>query len=159
MIIRKTTRADIGAIDKIYRDAKIFMRENGNPTQWRGEYPNALDATEDIDNGGYVCEDDGEIVAVFYFHIGNDKTYDVIYDGKWLNDEPYAVIHRIAVAKRGRGIAAFCFDECYKMFPNLKIDTHKDNIAMQRALEKSGFEYCGIIHLENGEERIAFQKV
>ena len=160
MIIRKTTLADVGAAEKIYKDARVFMRAAGNPTQWASVYPNRESVLADIENGvGYVCEDEGEILAVFMFKIGRDKTYDVIYDGEWLNDEPYAVIHRIAVARRGRGIAAFCFDECYKMFPNLKIDTHKDNIAMQRALEKSGFEYCGIIHLENGEERIAFQKV
>ena len=30
---------------------------------------------------------------------------------------------------------------------------------MQRLLEKSGFKYCGIIYLEDGNERIAFEKI
>ena len=29
---------------------------------------------------------------------------------------------------------------------------------MQRALEKSGFAYCGIIYLASGDERLAYQK-
>ena len=29
---------------------------------------------------------------------------------------------------------------------------------LQKALAKYGFEYCGIIYLEDGDERIAFQK-
>lgn len=162
MIIRKTTLADVGAAEKIYKDARVFMRAAGNPTQWASVYPNRESVLADIENGvGYVCEDEGEILAVFMFKIGQDKTYDVIYDGEWLNDEPYAVIHRIAVAENahGRGVASFCFSECFRKLPNLKIDTHRDNIPMQRALVKAGFERCGIIHLENGEERVAFQKI
>ena len=53
----------------------------------------------------------------------------------------------------------FCFNECFKMFPSLKIDTHKDNIPMQKVLLRNGFKFCGIIHLENGDERLAYQKI
>ena len=159
--IRKTAVADVATAEKIYKDARAFMRAAGNPTQWANEYPNRESVLDDIANGvSYVCEDGEQILAVFMFKIGRDKTYDVIYDGEWLNNEPYAVIHRIAVAENahGRGVAGFCFAECFDRFPNLKIDTHRDNVPMQRALERAGFKRCGIIHLENGEERIAFQK-
>mgnify|MGYP003296922186 CR=1 FL=1 len=40
---------------------------------------------------------------------------------------------------------------------NIRIDTHHDNVVMQRLLKKLGFQYCGIIHLENGDPRLAFQ--
>jgi hypothetical protein len=107
----------------------------------------------------YVCCDGDEVVATFYFEMNaDDPTYRKIYDGEWKNDEPYAVIHRIAVKYQGRGIVGFCYDECFKLFPNLKIDTHKDNIPMQKSLINAGFEYCGIIHLANGDERLAYQK-
>ena len=161
MIIRKTTANDVPAAEKIYNDARRFMRENRNPTQWWDSYPNRETVTKDIEDGvGYVCEEDGEVLAVFMFAEGPDPTYDVIYDGAWLNDEPYAVIHRIAVADsaHGRGVAGFCFAECFKRFPNLKIDTHEDNVPMQRALLRAGFEKCGIIHIMTGDERVAFQK-
>ena len=159
MLIRKTKPEDIDKISEIYKKAKSFMSDNGNPTQLNELYPNRDSAIADMEDGvGYVCEEDGEILAVFLFKIGNDPTYEKIYDGAWLDDEPYAVIHRIAVAVQGRKIAGFCFDECFKSFPNLKIDTHKDNLPMQRALARAGFVRCGIIYIENGEERIAYQK-
>lgn len=40
----------------------------------------------------------------------------------------------------------------------MRIDTHENNTPMRRALEKSGFRYCGIIRIFNGDARIAFQK-
>jgi hypothetical protein len=137
------------------------MAENGNPTQWacKGSPCEEL-VRDDISKGiGYVCEDDGEIVAVFMFNIGNDPTYEKIYEGSWKSEAPYAVIHRIAVKQHGRGIVDFCFSECFKMYPNIRIDTHQNSIPMQKVLIRNGFEYCGIIYLPNGEERIAFHKV
>ena len=158
MIIRKSTVNDLPQIDKIYTDAKTFMRENGNPNQWKGDYPNAFDAEQDIkDEIGYVCEENDEILGVFAFKIGVESTYNKIFDGKWQNDLPYAFMHRIAVKYHGKGIVDFCINECFKHFPNLKIDTHRDNIPMQKALSKFGFSYCGIIYLLSGDERLAYQ--
>ena len=159
MIIRKTRESDLIYIEEIYSAAKKFMRENGNENQWNKDYPSAESAALDMKLGiGYVCEDEGEILAVFAFGIGVEPTYDIIYNGSWLNDAPYAYIHRVAVKKHGMGIIDFCFSECARMFPNLKIDTHKDNIPMQKVLLRNGFKLCGIIHLENGDERLAYQK-
>lgn len=160
MKIRPSTLSDVDAVTEIYQNAKVFMSKTGNPNQWRGYYPNHQDATQDVfDNVGYVCEEDGEIVAVFAFNVGNEPTYNEIYQGAWLNDEPYAYLHRIAVKYHGKGIADFCLNECFKLYPNLRIDTHRDNIPMQKLLKRNGFYYCGIIYLENGEERLAFQKI
>ncbi len=163
MLIRRATSADVSAAHDIYENAKIFMHTNGNPDQWSdayGNYPSGDDVAAGISDGvSYVCEDNGEVVATFLFKVGEDPTYLKIYDGEWLSKDEYAVIHRIAVKYRGRGIIGFIFDECFKLFPNLKIDTHKNNIPMQRALEKAGFKYCGIIYLPNGAPRIAFQKI
>ena len=161
MFIRKATVNDIAATDEIYSLARSFMKESGNPNQWNGAHPNGEDVRIGIENGvSYVCEDNGEVVATFYFEMNaDDPTYHKIYDGVWKSDEPYAVIHRIAVKYRGRGIIDFCFDECFKLFPNIRIDTHRDNIPMQKCLMRHGFEYCGVIHLLNGDERIAYQKI
>ena len=159
MIIRKTVESDLNQIEKIYQNAKRFMRENKNPNQWNGERPNIDSAREDMQNDcGFVVVDNEEILAVFYFSTNEEPTYKKIYEGKWLNDEPYGVIHRIAVKKQGCGIIEHCINECLKYCTNLRIDTHRDNFPMQRALLKRGFKYCGIIYLENGEERLAYQK-
>ena len=161
MIIRPATVADIDEAARIYDMAKAFMREVGNPDQWPGDYPNGYDIAIGIEEGvSYVCEDNGEIIATFLFKANaDDPTYHKIYEGEWLSDAPYSVIHRIAVKYHGRGIVDFCFNECFKLFPSIKIDTHKDNIPMQRVLKRNGFVRCGIIYLESGAERIAFQKI
>ena len=160
MIIRKTTYSDVDAVAEIYESAKKFMRDNGNHDQWNPTYPNKNTVIEDIEAGvGYVCEENGEILATFMFDIGEDETYKTIYDGAWKNDESYAVVHRVAVKKHGCGIVDFCLNECFKKYPNLKMDTHRDNIPMQKVLKRNGFEYCGIIHIATGEERLAYQKV
>ena len=162
MNIRKATEQDISKILTIYADARVYMRQTGNMTQWLGAYPSEENIRADIaENCLNVCVDEnGEILGVFYFRVGDDPTYRIIYNGQWRNDAPYGVIHRIAVSKNshGKGVAAQCFAYCYEQYPNLKIDTHRDNLPMQRALEKNGFRLCGIIHLASGDERLAYQK-
>lgn len=160
MLIRKTEYKDLDKVMEIYDDAKKFMRENGNPYQWGDNYPERELIMQDIADGkSYVCIDDGEIVGVFYFDMGPDPTYIKIYQGSWINDEPYGVIHRIASARRKKGVASFCLDWCFKKWPNIRIDTHKDNLIMQNFLKKHGFKRCGIIYLMDGSERLAYQKI
>ena len=161
MNIRKANYKDLEEIRLIYQSARKFMSDNGNPNQWGNNNPPLSRTEEDLrENNLYVVEDCKDILAVFFYKYGDDPTYKIIYQGSWLNNSPYGVIHRIAVSDkaRGKGIAGICFDFAYNQCKNLKIDTHKDNIPMQRALAKHGFKQCGIIHLVNGDERIAFQK-
>ena len=42
---------------------------------------------------------------------------------------------------------------------SLRADTHEDNKIMQHLLEKNGFVRCGIIHVEDGTPRVAYQKL
>lgn len=161
MEIRFAKASDIEKIEAIYENARKFMRDTGNPDQWSTHYPSPDLIRRDIENGNLytVCEND-EILAVFFFKIGEDPTYLKISGGKWKNDLPYGVIHRIAVAENahGKGVSSFCFNFAFSKCANLKIDTHRDNLPMQKALKKNGFEYCGIINIESGDERLAFQK-
>ena len=159
MEIRKAQRADFDSVVKIYAAARQFMKEQGNPDQWGDDYPPVSLLREDVEAQRlYLCVEEEEILGVFFFAEGEDPTYREIFEGGWLNAAPYGVIHRIAVARQGCGVAAFCFDYAFSRCRNLKIDTHKDNLPMQRALEKRGFVRCGIIYLENGDARLAYQK-
>ena len=45
-----------------------------------------------------------------------------------------------------------------KGVPSIKVDTHENNIPMQSLLKKNGFEYCGVVYLEDGGKRVAFEK-
>ena len=159
MIIRNTRPEDLDDVMQIYAEARRFMRDNGNKDQWGNSHPRREMIESDIKNKcGFVVENNGEIIGTFFFKIGEDPTYIRIYDGEWIDDKKYGVIHRIAVKYHGRRIASFVYDHCYSIINNLKIDTHKDNIPMQHSLVKNGFVRCGTIYLESGDERVAFQK-
>lgn len=160
LYIRKAVPEDIPQILNIYEDARKYMRENGNLLQWNNGYPSEDQISTDINNEDLfiVCDkNSNEALCVFAFIKGPDITYSKIYEGNWPNDKPYYVIHRIAVSQHGKGIAGFVYNECLKKHPIIRIDTHKDNIPMQNSLKKNGFIYCGIIHLLNGDERMAYQ--
>ena len=158
MIIRPATLADSEAILAIYEAGRAYMRAHGNAQQWTNGYPAPDLVREDIVGGhSFVCEEDGEPVGVFCYFDGPDPTYNYI-EGAWQNDAPYGVLHRIAVTSHRRGVASACYDFCLARCGNLKVDTHADNLPMQRSLQKNGFLPCGTIYLANGDPRLAFQK-
>jgi L-amino acid N-acyltransferase YncA len=160
MEIRKTRMEELDQVMAIYAHARKFMAEHGNATQWGHTKPARELVVEDILQGrSYVCVEDGQIAAVFFYQKGIDPTYNIIYDGAWKNDLDYGVVHRIASAGTVKGAGAFCLNWAFEQCGNLKIDTHHNNIVMQNLLKKLGFEYCGIIHLVDGDERLAYQKV
>lgn len=159
MEIRNSTIENLDKILKIYEDAREFMKTTGNPNQWSGQYPGISEVKNDIENKtGYVCLDEGQIVGVFMYTEGQEPTYEKIYEGQWLNDEPYGVVHRIAAAAGKKGVATFCLNWCYDKSKNIRIDTHRDNMPMRSLLSKMGFVQCGIVYLKNGDERIAYHK-
>ncbi len=158
MEIRKGELKDIDEIMDIYSAARRFMRENGNPTQWAGEYPPRELIIRDIQEGiCHVATDNDRLCGVFAFIFGNDPTYEIIENGVWLNNNPYAVIHRIASAGTTKGLLKTAIEYCISQASELRIDTHHDNKKMQYLLTKYGFARCGIIYLPNGEPRIAYQ--
>ncbi len=157
LTVRKAVKSDLAQILDIFDKARTFMHTHGNPNQWPASYPGEARMTAEIDRGVcYVAEDDGGIQATFCLIPGDDPTYHVIVDGAWPEDVPYATIHRIASAGRVGGIGQFCIRWCLQQGLPLRVDTHADNIYMQRALEKSGFVRCGTIYTEDGTPRWAY---
>lgn len=158
MTIRKSTLEDIPLMLDIFTIARRFMTETGNPNQWSDTYPSVQQLADDINSGdSYVCLKEGKMVATFVLRGGNDPTYDKIYDGAWKNDNPYATIHRIASNGEVKGIFNTAMEFALQHYDTIRIDTHRDNKVMQNAIAKAGFEYCGIIHCWNGDERLAYQ--
>ena len=159
MKIRTANRNDIDNIIKIYDAARIYMKDNGNPNQWANGYPDEELITYDISQKQlYLAEQNGDILGVFVFIIGEEPTYQVIESGNWNLEKEYGTIHRIASSGKMKGMTKVCLDFCAKRINYLRIDTHQNNKAMQAAIEKYGFRKCGMIHVRNGE-RIAFDYV
>ena len=156
----------------IYGLAREFMAASGNPDQWGPTHwpPEEL-IREDIRQGkSFACESGGRIVGVFYFDQGEDiePTYRIIEGGEWLSAATakpnggvhYGVVHRIASDGSVRGVGSFCLEWAYAQSGHLRVDTHPDNLPMQRLLEKCGFVRCGIIHVvEDNYPRYAYEKM
>ena len=159
MIIRAMKEEDLPAVMDIYAGAREFMKRIGNPNQWRDSWPPRDVIEQDIQDGiGYVVEENGTICGAFACWYGDhpEPTYDRIYNGSWITEGPYAVIHRIA-AIEGSHAGRYAIEQTIDRYHHVRIDTHHDNAAMRHTLKRIGFTECGIIYLENGEERVALE--
>lgn len=153
--VRLAKVPDLLRIEEIYDHARAFMAENGNPNQWGKTYPPAEQLRQDISDGNLFVVTAADVIhGVFFFWIGEDPTYQNI-DGKWCSDTPYGTIHRIAGDGSG-GILKTAVTYARGKINHLRIDTHADNHVMQSAVEKLGFQRRGIIRLEDGSPRIAY---
>lgn len=159
----KCILADSGCLEKLqllYAQAREFMRKSGNPNQWGQTYPSADQILEDITQKRlYIIEnEEKELCAAFVFFVGEEPSYSCI-EGAWRSLGRYAVLHRVASSGKYSGM----FDEivrfCKRLHPYLRVDTHRKNIAMQKALQRNGFQFCGLIYLQDGSERLAYVRV
>ncbi len=159
MQVRTATAADVDLVMDLIDEARGIMRADGNTGQWVEGYPTRGQVERDVAGGaGYaVLDDAGTPVGYFAFLPGPEPTYARIYQGRWLNDAPYHVVHRIASRRAAHGVFATMLAYCLSRTRNLRIDTHRDNRIMQRLLQRHAFTYCGIIYLDNGDERLAYQ--
>lgn len=158
MEIRRTRPEDLDDILAVYAHGREIMKRTGNVTQWGDSRPPLSSILGDIENGNsYAVTENGKIHAVFAFLMGPDPTYDVI-DGAWLNDNEYAVIHRIASDECVKGVLRAAVDHAARYCDDIRIDTHRDNVIMRHLIEKLGFTECGIIITDDGTERLAFHR-
>ena len=165
MNFRKSTKSDVSKIMEIVKQAQEYFKSQGID-QWQNNYPNDEVINNDINNGeSYVMLDGDDIVATTVISFAKEKSYENILDGKWITNGDYVVIHRIAVENTHKGkrlshkIIKYTEEVCKQNnIHSIKVDTHEDNILMQSLLKKNGFEYCGIVYLEDGGKRVAFEK-
>ena len=157
-MIRKAELKDLTKLNELYETARRYMRENGNPDQWGTGYPNDEIIIEDI-KSGVLYTDEG--VNFAFVLMGEEEAYKTIYEGKWLNNDPYLTLHRVAGNGKVKGVFSQIFEfSLEKMkevgISNLRIDTHEKNLTMQNAVTRQGFVRCGSVKLREGE-RIAYQ--
>lgn len=156
-VIREAIREELPVVKKLIQLGRKRQIEAGNLNQWGPDYPSDKLLEKDFREGTiYLCEYDGKVVGTFSLFTAPDPTYKEIVQGDWLNDEPYATVHRIATDGSVNGAGQYCLRWVQEQFDNVRIDTHEDNTAMRYILEKLGFQEVGIIYLTNGDERLAF---
>lgn len=167
MKICRAEKENIDAIVKIMDEAKRYFKQHDIP-QWQNAngYPNAKDVECDIDKGGaWIIQDEMQVIGYSFICVYQDPNYAYI-EGKWLNDAPYVVIHRTCVENtyKGKNIASHFIEKAKEICKennvhNIRVDTHEKNISMQHLLEKNGFKKVGIIYVEDGSPRYAYQLV
>lgn len=166
MILRKAEIDDINRIMEIIKQAQDYLKQMGID-QWQNNYPNIDNIASDIERGeGYVLLSENQIIATVAVSFNGEKTYDRIYEGHWLTNNEYGVIHRIAVENSHKGkkisssIISFIERLCLERnVYSLKVDTHEENESMKKMLLNNGFKYCGVIYLESGSKRVAYEKI
>lgn len=161
-LIRQGKNKDINSILEIIDEARALFKTYNSP-QWSDGYPNKETFLNDIkDDNLFVLVSDDKVIGTMTV-LSYEPTYDYI-EGKWLSDKDYVAIHRIAIKKEYRklGLASIMIKFVEDKFKkNIRIDTHRLNKGMKEFLLKNGFVYCGIIYLneENDKERLAFEKL
>lgn len=163
LLFKKAAEADAGRIWQIIGQAKEQMKRLGSK-QWQDGYPLLATIKEDIAQGnGYVLCEEGAVIAYGAVIFTGEPAYDEIL-GSWMDDAPYVVVHRLAVADEAkqRGIATYFMQRveelsCRNGVFRFRVDTNFDNTYMHQMFARLGFSYCGEVRYRKGM-REAFEK-
>ena len=161
---RKATLQEIPQIWEILQKAIQRRKEDGS-NQWQDGYPNPEVIKADIEKElGFILTE-GENLVGYCAVLFNDEPAYAGIEGKWLTNEDFVVVHRIAIAQDylGKGLAKemMKFIEEFAIQNNIysvKADTNFDNLAMMKSFEKAGYVYCGEVFFR-GSARRAYEKV
>ena len=185
---RTAAADDLPRILQIIEQARRRMAAAGS-RQWQDGYPAPENIAADLANGyGHVIclhpgsrhpaaaaqrslpavgPDDGnrrgEVMAYGAIAFDGEPAYDAL-DGQWLCDQPYVVVHRLAVADEalGQNLGTEFLRHaerlaCERGVTSFRVDTNFDNQRMLRILAREGFVRCGKVSYR-GSEREAFEK-
>lgn len=163
-IFRKAEETDIERIWQIIGQAKAQMQRLGSQ-QWDENYPAIEHIRQDIQDGnGYVICREDRVVAYGVISFDGEPVYKDI-EGKWSNDLPYVIVHRLAIADemKRQGMAKQFMLQAEEVSRkkgvyNFRVDTKYDNAYMLRLIDTLGFKYCGEVYYRNNSARKAFEK-
>ena len=152
--VKQATLSDFNQIMTIIAEAKQLLKAAGSP-QWQDGHPNQQQIKQDLKNHQcwILMDSDGTVAGTATLLTTPEPSYKKI-EGAWHSDEPYATIHRLAIASKYRGhhLAPLYMEHLITIgnflgFNNFRIDTHELNIGMQKVIKKSGFQPAGIIYV------------
>lgn len=164
MKLLQATKDDVNQLFHCIEEARSYFKENKIP-QWQSkQYPSIHHIFQDIEKGqSYVVKEDDQVIATAAISLEKDPNY-IHIEGHWLKDENYMVVHRIAILPtwKGKQVGKLFIEYAKKKalafgYASVRIDTHPKNQAMIRLIEKCGFTYCGIIYVEDGTPRNAYE--
>lgn len=154
MMIRKATKDDIDAVEKLY-DAIHTAEENGKQTiGWiRDVYPVRKTAEMALSRGDLFVLYDAE--KIYGTGILNKIQVDAYAEGHWAHtvpDEQVCVLHTLVIdpcsAGKGYGRAFIEYYEAYARengCTELRIDTNARNAVARVMYKKHGYTEIGIV--------------
>ncbi len=157
------TKIDMNNFEEVkplYKKAIEFMHSFGNTTQWTDDESFFDEIRFALNSGSSykMTNKDGEIVCVFALFKGPDPMYGKIVRGSWIDEKPYYSIHKLASTFTTHGLFKEVLYFAFNFTDTIRIDTHKDNVPMKKAIIRNGFDYCGVVFAPDGTERVVFQK-
>lgn len=157
-MIRPAREGDMPRILEIYAAARAFMKTSGNPTQLTDRYP-----------WKRICGRISACSACMWWWRrpsapascwlrGPMTPTPIFLTGRGDQAGEYGVLHRVASDGTKKGIVSLAVAFAARRFSYLRIDTHEDNLPMQRALAREGFVHRGTILAHNGTPRLAYNR-
>jgi GNAT superfamily N-acetyltransferase len=161
---RKALPSDVTIIWSIIQLA-IKRRKDDGSKQWQDGYPNLEVIKNDITKEeGFILTDENNTIGYCAILINNEPEYEKII-GKWLTNDDFVVVHRIAIAEDylGQGLSKILLEKVEDFAKennifSVKVDTNFDNYAMLNIFEKRGYSYCGEVFFR-GNARRAYEKI
>ena len=160
-------RAELTELEQIWEilQQAIQRRKQNGSNQWQDGYPNPEVIHNDVEKGsGFVLVGNEKVIGYTALLISDEPAYDSI-EGKWLTNDGFVVLHRVAIAEEylGKGLAKRIMKEAENFalsndIYSIKADTNFDNFAMIKIFESLGYSYCGEVHFR-GSPRKAYEKV
>ena len=162
--LTKAMPGDEALCMEIIADGQQFQQEQGF-VQWTEAYPALPDIAGDIAAGkGYLLREGDAVLGYLCLDFDGEPAYAGITEGSWRWEEPYGVVHRLALnrAGRGRGLSSRVFTLAAERsrergITYLRLNTGLQNSRMQHILEKNGFTRRGIIVFK-GSQKYAYDK-
>ncbi|HOP56585.1 MAG TPA: GNAT family N-acetyltransferase [Bacillota bacterium] len=158
-MIRNSLKTDPVILEKIARVVARGLNSEGI-SQWSLTYPSLQDFANDHEDGSLlIYESEGTILGSVTIKPENDPAYaKIIWEGK-----NAFVIHRLMVLPEARmkGIGKTLFMAAIEKAKtskadSVKVDTHPDNLRMQRLILKMGFKRKGYLESIN---RIGYELI
>ncbi|MBM7690031.1 GNAT family N-acetyltransferase [Enterococcus ureilyticus] len=167
--LRRAVPDDLSTIIEIITYAQKLLYDQNIPQWQNNDGPNQKLLEYDIKlQRCYVLIVDQAIAGLGVLSSEIEEPYEQIKNGQWqLTYGHYMTIHRVALAPfyQGKGFASLLMNYLITTarlndFRDIRIDTHPQNTAMQRLIEKVGFSYQGeiLLPISNGA-RFAYQMI
>lgn len=165
---RVATLKDLEQVMEAVEYSREVLRLQGNG-QWQDGYPNRDDFINDINSQRlfviYDQNNPDNVIALCALTY-REEDYHHLYEGAWLTNLPYMVMHRVAIKEKYQGLGYGkllfkLFEDQAKLegYRSLRVDTHEGNAIMRHLIAQAGFSYCGKAILTPDKDRMVFEKV